>query len=445
VKRLWCEFAWLGGAAVTPGVVVEVEAGKVGAVRLGVPEPPPDAVALSGYTLPGLANAHSHAFQRLFRGKTEEGQGNFWSWREQMYAAAERLDPDSYLELARATFGEMALAGITTVGEFHYVHHGQGGSPYADPNAMGAALVAAAEQAGIRITLIDACYLSGGFGAELDPVQRRFSDGSAVAWIERVEALEAGPQARVGGAVHSVRAVDPDAAALIAQWAAAGERPLHAHVSEQPRENDECRAAFHCSPTELLAEAGALSERFTAVHATHLSATDLELLGRAGACCCFCPTTERDLADGIGPALLLREAGANLAVGSDSQAVIDIFEECRAIELDERLATQERGCHDPATLLGAATKQGHAAVGWPDCGAIEPGMFADLVNLDASGAALAGIEADSALGSIVFAAGAGDVTNVLVGGEFVVRHGDHVRIDVPAELRTAIAQLGGRS
>src|SRR4051812_15071550 len=157
-------------------------------------------------TVPGLANAHSHAFQRGLRGRTQTGEGSFWTWREQMYELAERLDPDSYLALARATYAEMALAGITLVGEFHYVHHGPGGTPYDDPNAMGHALIEAARQAGIRIVLLDACYLHGGIGEEPNEMQRRFSDGSAEAWAERVEALD---QEHAGAAIHSVRAVDP--------------------------------------------------------------------------------------------------------------------------------------------------------------------------------------------------------------------------------------------
>ena len=439
----WCEYAWLGGEAATAGVVIGVEGERIVTVRIGLATAPEGAVVLPGYTLPGLANAHSHAFQRAFRGKTEVGKGTFWTWRERMYEAAARLDPDSYLALARATFGEMALAGVTGVGEFHYVHHGPAGAPYEDPNAMGAAVIAAAREAGIRITLIDACYLHGGIGAELNEFQRRFSDGTAGRWVERVDALQAGPTARVGAAIHSVRAVAPEEAALVAAWARERELPLHAHLSEQPGENEACRDAYGRTPTELLAEEGALSDRFTAIHVTHPTEQDRQLLGEAGATCCFCPTTERNLADGIGPASLLRRAGARLAVGSDSQAVIDLFEECRAIELDERLARLERGNLDAAALLGAATADGQRAIGWPEAGAIERGRLADLVNLDGGGVRLAGIDPDSAAASIVFAAAAADVANVIVGGEFVVRDRRHLRLDVERELRESIAALAG--
>jgi formiminoglutamate deiminase len=443
VTEFWCEHAWLGGEEAHAGVLVGVEGERIVTVRVGVAEAPEGAVVLPGYTLPGLANAHSHAFQRAFRGKTEVGRGTFWTWRERMYEAAARLDPDNYFALARATFGEMALAGVTGVGEFHYVHHAPDGTPYEDPNAMGAAVIAAAGEAGIRITLIDACYLHGGIGEELSEGQRRFSDGTAERWAERVGALESGPRVRVGAAIHSVRAATPEEAALVAAWANERGVPLHAHVSEQPAENEACVATYGRTPTELLAEAGALSERFTAIHVTHPSDHDRELLGSAGATVCLCPTTERNLADGIGPASELREAGARLAVGSDSQAVIDLFEECRAIELDERLARLERGNQDAAALLAAATAGGQRAIGWPEAGAIERGGLADFVNLAADGVRLAGIAPETAAASLVFAASAADVTNLIVGGEFVVRDGAHVKFDVADELRRSIVDLGG--
>src|ERR1700761_8907904 len=187
MTEFWCEHAWLGGEEAHAGVLIGVEGERIVTVRVGVAEAPAGAVVLSGSTIPGLANAHSHAFQRAFRGKTEVGRGTFWTWRERMYEAAARLDPDSYFTLARATFGEMALAGVTAVGEFHYVHHAPDGSPYEDPNAMGAAVIAAAREAGIRITLLDTCYLHGGVGSPLSDGQRRFSDGTVERWVDRVE------------------------------------------------------------------------------------------------------------------------------------------------------------------------------------------------------------------------------------------------------------------
>jgi formiminoglutamate deiminase len=427
VNRLWCELAWLGGERAEAGVVLEVEGERITGVSRA-PSPPADAERLPGLTLPGLANAHSHAFQRALRGRTQAGRGSFWTWREQMYELAGRLDPDSCFALSRACFGEMALAGVTCVGEFHYVHHAPGGVPYADANAMGGAVLAAAREAGIRITLLDACYLRGGID--------RFRDRDVHVWAERVGALRDDAAVRVGAAIHSVRAVDPEAARVVAEWAA--DRPLHAHVSEQPRENEECLAAHGLTPTGVLAEAGAVSERFTAVHATHLTEEDVGALGGAGASICLCPTTERDLADGIGPARALADAGARLAVGSDSQAVIDPFEEARAIELDERLASGIRGQHTAGELLRAATAGGHAALGWPDAGRLAAGALADLCTVSLEGVRLAGTPVEHAVESVVFAGAAGDVRDVMVGGRWIVRGGSHVGFDVAAELRAAL-------
>jgi formiminoglutamate deiminase len=450
VTAVWCELAWLGGEAADAGVLIEIEGERIASVRRGVPargavpavayasaeDAPlceaaegvvPDAV-LPGLTLPGLANAHSHAFQRALRGRTHAGTGSFWTWREQMYALAATLDPDACFALSRAAFGEMALAGITCVGEFHYLHHAPDGRPYEDANAMGLAVLAAAREAGLRITLLDACYLRGGID--------RFRDAGAHAWAERVDALAEPPAARVGAAIHSVRAVDPESARVVAEWAEG--RPLHAHVSEQPKENEECLAAHARTPTGLLAEAGALSERFTAVHATHLTDEDVALLGGATVTACLCPTTERDLADGIGPARRLLDAGAALATGSDSQAVIDPFEEARAVELDERLAGGVRGVHAAAELLRAATASGYAALGWPEGGRIEPGALADLTAVSLDGVRLAGARPEETIPSVVFAAAAADVRDVMVGGRWVVRDGEHVTLDVAAELRAAM-------
>ncbi len=437
----WCELAWLGGERAEPGVVVETQDGRIASVTAGVASPPAGAERLDGLTLPGFANAHSHAFHRALRGRTQAGSASFWSWRERMYELAGRLDPDRYLALARATFAEMALAGVAVVGEFHYVHHGPEGAPYEDPNAMGRALLEAAAAAGIRITLLDACYLNGGIGEPLSGVQRRFSDGSAQRWAERVGELGAGPGARLGAAIHSMRAVDPEAAAVVASWAEERSAPLHAHVSEQPAENEACLAAYGATPTALLDRAGALSERFTAVHATHVRGDDVERLGASGACCCLCPSTERDLADGIGPAARLAGAGARLALGTDSHAVIDLFEEARAVELDERLESGERGRHPAAGLLRAATEAGHASLGWPEAGRIATGAPADLVTVGLDGVRLAGATPETAIEAVVFAASAADLRRVMVGGRVVARDGAHASLDVAPELRSAIEGL----
>lgn len=440
MSAYWCELAWLGGERAEAGVVVDVEDGRIAAVATGASAPPPGARPFHGLTLPGLANAHSHAFQRALRGRTHRGAGSFWTWREQMYRVAAGVDPDGYRALARATYAEMALAGVTAVGEFHYLHHGPGGVPYGDPNEMGLALIAAAADAGIRITLLDACYLHGGIGESPSEPQRRFSDGSAEAWAERAEALagEEGEAVRIGAAIHSVRSVDPDAGAVVAAWAVGRDRPLHAHISEQPAENRASLEAYGRTPTAVLADAGALAARFTAVHATHLEDGDVALLGGARSCCCACPTTERDLADGIGRMRRLADAGASLSLGSDSHAVIDLFEEARGVELDERLATGERGVHTAAALLRAASEDGHACLGWPDAGRIEAGARADLVTVGLDGVRLAGTEPRDAVDALVFVAGSADIRHVIVDGREVVRDGRHASIDVARELDEAV-------
>jgi formiminoglutamate deiminase len=434
-----CELAWLGGDRAERDVLVRVDGERIAAVETGVTVVPAGTTRLAGLTVPGFANTHSHAFHRALRGRTQRGAGSFWTWREQMYAVAATLDPDRYHRLARATFAEMAQAGVATVGEFHYLHHGPGGVPYDDPNAMGAAVMAAAADAGIRLTLLDTCYLRGGIGVDLDETQRRFSDGDALGWAARAAALADALGVRVGAAIHSVRAVDPAAIEIVAAWAAERDAPLHAHVSEQPAENEQCVSAYARSPAQLLADRAAVSDRFTAVHGTHASEADHALLGAATASCCLCPTTERDLADGVAQARAMRDAGIRIALGTDSHAVIDLLEEARAVELDERLISGVRGSHDAPALLRMAGEHGHGALGWPDAGRIEPGALADLTTIGLDSVRLAGTRADDAIDAAVFAATAADVRHVVVGGKVVVADGRHVSVDVPRELELALS------
>ena len=322
-------------------------------------------------TLPAFANCHSHAFHRALRGRLTGadsfGPNTFWQWRDQMYALAGSLDPDLMFDLAKATYGEMRLAGIGVVGEFHYLHHGPDGTPYDDPNAMGEALIAAAREAGIRICLLDTCYLTAGFDREPEGVQQRFTDGSAEAWAARVGDLaakyEGAEDVVIGAAIHSVRAVPPDQLSTVAD--ALPGAPLHVHLSEQPAENEECLAATGMTPTALLAESGVWTSRTTAVHATHLTTADTHRIGEAASYACFCPTTERELADGIGPSAALRDAGARLTLGSDSNTVIDMFEEARAVEMNERLASGVRGTWNATELAEASTATGYESLGFP--------------------------------------------------------------------------------
>jgi formiminoglutamate deiminase len=438
----YCDLA-LVGASVKRNVVLETDGDRITAVSVGVRQVPDDAVRLAGFTMPGLANVHSHAFHRVLRGRTQIGHGTFWTWREQMYAAAAHLDPDSYRMLATAVFAEMALAGITCVGEFHYLHHGPHGGSYQDPNAMGSALVEAAAAAGVRITLLDTCYLAGGFSVALNDVQRRFSDGDALRWAERVGRLRSAhadsATTRIGAAVHSVRAVPAEQLSSVVSFADEFELPLHIHLSEQRAENDACLTRHHKTPTQLLADHGALGPRTTAVHATHLSQMDIDLLGSSATSVCMCPTTERDLADGIGPAHTLHGAGARINLGSDSHAVIDLFEEARAVELDERLRTERRGHWLASELLHAATKAGHDALGWPEAGVLAVGRLADFTTVSLDSVRLAGAAQSHAAESVIFAATAADVRHVVVGGRFTVRDHRHQLIeDVPGTLRSAI-------
>ncbi len=399
------EQAWLGRSA--RDVVIEVQDGRIKGIVEHAPAPP-GATVLRGWTIPGLANVHSHAFQRRLRGNTESGGGDFWEWRQQMYGAAEGWNAQEYTEHSRLVFREMLQAGITAVGEFHYLH--------ALGNELGDALIHAAQQEGIRITLLDSCYLHGGVdGRPLEGAQKSFSDGDANRWAERMDSLKGGEGARIGAAIHSVRAVDPPAMRIVAAWARKRKAPLHVHLAEQPAEVDECMAVEGCTPTQLLEREGILGPDLTAVHAIHVDDEDIALLGRHRVSICACPTSERDLGDRVGMLHRLVEAGSALCVGSDSNAVIDMLEEARALELDQRRASGRRVLHQPGDLFGAATIGGMRALGW-EAGELKAGRLADFITLDQPG--LDGRQLE--LGYLMFACTARDVVNVVVGGTTVI-------------------------
>jgi formiminoglutamate deiminase len=430
-----CSAAWVYGGVAHD---VDITTGSDGYITAISPRDHAvtDVVELPGVVLPGFANTHSHAFHRALRGRTHGDGGTFWTWRDRMYRVARTLDPESYYALARATFGEMVLSGVTSVGEFHYVHHSPDGTPYADPNAMGEAVRVAARDAGLRLTLLDTCYLAGGLTSEghlpLNADQVRFGDGDVAGWAQRFALLADDDNTRIGAAIHSVRAVPKDA--IPAVVAAVGERPLHVHLSEQIGENAACLGHYGVTPTELLEDTGALGPSTTAVHATHLTDDDIATLGRTRTSSCFCPTTERDLADGIGPALELLAAGSPLCLGSDQHAVIDLIEEARALEMHERLVSHQRGRKQPPELMTALAENGHRALGWRDVGTIGVGQRADLVAVRLDTVRTVGSLPDQ----ILLTAFAADVDTVVVDGRVVVSGGRHRSFDVAQELHASI-------
>jgi len=302
----------------------------------------------------GMPNAHSHAFQRGLRGRAERpgpagGSDDFWTWRTEMFALADMLDPDSMRAVALETYTEMVGAGYSVVGEFHYVHHQPDGTPYADPNAMAHAVADAAVEAGLPIVLLPAAYHRGGWdGADLPPAegQRRFCDPTVEAFLARVDALRTSASSRpgveVGIAAHSVRAVGSSWLEAIAEYSERHGIVRHVHAHEQRRELAECQAEHGCSPIELLDRTGFLGPRASVIHGIHVSPADVELLTRTGTTVVSCPTTEGNLGDGYLPAMAYADAGVPLAIGSDSQVRIDPFEEARELETGSRRERQLR-------------------------------------------------------------------------------------------------------
>jgi formimidoylglutamate deiminase len=389
--------------------------------------------------LPGFVNAHSHSFQRLIRGKSESrvtSGKDFWSWRGTMYHAASKLDPKDVYDVARMAFLEMVLAGTTTVGEFHYLHNAPNGGPYDDPNLLAKQVIAAAQSVGIRIVLLRTAYVRSGFELPPDPGQIRFFE-SGDAFIENMGALvnayPAGkPGVTFGVAPHSVRAVPLAVLSEIAEWAGHERLPLHMHVSEQIAENVACVREYGLSPVELLHRERVLTPSFTAVHAIHLTDSEIDMLAEAGTTICACPTTERNLGDGILRADRVIAAGIRIALGSDSQAQIDPLEDARQLDYHLRLEQQERAILDQiagrplaARLFECATIHGARTLAVPG-GELKPGSYADFFTVDLNDVSVAGHSAEDLLPIIVFALNRSAICDVVVNGKFVLRDQKHV-------------------
>jgi formimidoylglutamate deiminase len=403
----------------------------------------PRIVDLKGKALlPGFVNVHSHSFQRLIRGKAESrivSGKDFWSWRGTMYHAARRLDPQDVYDVARMAFLEMVLAGTTTVGEFHYLHNAPGGQPYDDPNLLSKQVIAAAQSVGIRIVLLRTAYLRSGYELPPDPGQIRFFE-STNAFLENMKALvresSATPrEVRFGVAPHSVRAVPLAELKEIAAWSRENMLPLHMHVAEQVAENTACLREYGFTPVQLLSKEGLLGPDFTAVHAIHISADEIAMLAEANAAICSCPTTERNLGDGIIAADRVMEAGINIAFGSDSQAQIDPLEDARELDYHLRLERQERAILDPlatktlaSQLFDCATLHGARALNLPG-GDLTPGSYADFFTIDLNDVSIAGHSADDLLPIVVFALNRSAIRDVVVNGRFILRDQKHVLQD----------------
>ncbi len=396
----------------------------------------PDRKLAGKLLVPGFVNAHSHAFHRLLRGRTQiaSPQGDsFWTWREAMYRVAAALDPEALFVAARQAFIEMLLAGITTVGEFHYLHHTADGNPYTDPLELIDPVLRAANAAGIRLCLLDALYMRGDFASPARGAQLRFADDSLDAMADRVSALHrrlASGDGRLtwGVAAHSLRTVPIDA--IVGLKTRFANVPLHIHASEQHREVLASIQTYGGRPVELLANAGVLDGLTTLVHATHVVPEEMQLIAQTGAIVCVCPSTEADLGDGLTPAADFHARGVPLCLGTDGQTLSSIVEEARRLEMHERLRLERRNLLAGPTqavapvLLRAAGETGAAALGLK-AGRIAPGMCADLVSYSLDDPTLAGADDDTLLAALMLSADSRALRDVMVAGRLVVEDGQH--------------------
>jgi formimidoylglutamate deiminase len=408
--------------------------------------------------LPGLVNAHSHAFQRVIRGRTERRSSerdSFWTWREMMYSAATRLTPEDIYDASRMAFLEMALSGITTVGEFHYIHHAPDGTPYDDPNLMAKAVIKAARDVGLRIALLRVAYARSGFQASPNERQKRFIEPEIDLYLRRVEDLRTYLTAMDGGlteawagiAPHSVRALPIEYIVNVNRFAVERNLPVHMHVAEQPAEIEACLKETGCTPLMLLSSEGVLGPHFTGIHVIHVQTphSDIPYLKMSGATVCACPTTERNLGDGVVPADLFFKEGVRVSLGTDSHAQIDLLEDARELEYHLRLEKLERAVLAPddspsslaARLFDCASLHGAHSLNAP-CGKLEPGRYADFFTVALDDVAIAGASPDELLSSIVFAMGRSAVRDVFVGGRQIVGEGRHVAQQEIVEKFTAL-------
>ncbi|MGH9929629.1 MAG: formimidoylglutamate deiminase [Pyrinomonadaceae bacterium] len=398
--------------------------------------------------LPGLVNAHSHAFQRVIRGRTEyrttNNKDSFWTWREMMYSAAARLTPEDVYDASRMAFLEMALGGITAVGEFHYLHHAPDGSPYDDPNLMAKQVVRAANDVGLRIALLRVAYARSGYETETNPQQLRFIESDPEAYLRDLEQLgkdlgdgdSPGKMAWTAVAPHSVRAVPLDYLKEVIGAANSKQLPVHMHVAEQPAEVSACIAEYGRSPVALLATEGLLSEHFTGVHVIHVTPKAVRLLADAGAMVCACPTTERNLGDGIVPVDSFFNQGVRVSLGTDSHVEIDLLEDARELEYHLRLQKTERAVLASAAdegrsalaarLFDCATVNGAASINAPG-GTLDEGCPADFFTVDLNDPSIAGASSDDLLSAMVFSLSRTAIKDVVVSGKRIVEDGRHAQ------------------
>ena len=393
---------------------------------------------------PGLVNSHSHAFQRVIRGRTEyrtsESRDSFWTWREMMYSAAQRLTPEDIYDASRMAFLEMALSGITSVGEFHYLHHAANGQPYEDPNLLAKEVVRAAQDVGLRIALLRVAYARSGFETDPNPQQQRFIEVEPEVYLKNLDRLIAdlGSSATTwaGMAPHSVRAVPLNYLRTIITFGNSRNLPIHMHVAEQPAEISACIAEYGRSPVALLATEGLLNEHFTAVHAIHVTPKAVAMMAQARALVCACPTTERNLGDGVVPVDLYFQNDVRVALGTDSHAQIDLLEDARELEYNLRLQKMERAVLSPETnqtrsglaarLFECATLRGAESIGSPG-GELRDGRAADFFTVDLDDPSIAGAAEDDLLASVVFSLSRTAVMDVYVGGQRIVEDGKHAQ------------------